>query len=505
MIESKKSKKSKIIPFHPDGEYFFQKGMACYQRGELDKANKYMTRALTFKPNDVEYLCQQAAILSELEQYESSISILKKVVYELDNHLTECYFFMANNYAYLGDFREALEEINTYLTLEPNGVFRNEAWELYRMLKADPEEEGGDESFSFSAHERGRLALEHGRFDEAVQLFQKVIRENPDFLAARNNLSIAYFSIGNSERALDEAWYVLERDPGNIHALCNLGSFYYNLGDGERLKRIKARMDCLYPLSPEQCGKLGSAYLNVGDYEKAYRWLMAAEKKGVRCDQVFWFWKALSAYHTGRLQAARRCWKRTDYFSDKPFHPFTYSKIQDMIFEAGAGSNFMAQDLLRNGIRDEDQAYQLFSLFYLAQMKKEETLAEAAEDGTNAGVKSVAARLLQEIHSGQPNARLQIMREVEWQIGGKKEALKHAELYSFWAVADAMIGSDDYADTSGWAGALLYLWKKEVGMRTSQKKVADSAGTTVYRLRKHIRELAEVLEKRWEESLLTRH
>lgn len=505
MNDSHKTRKTQIVSFYPNGEFFYQRGMAFYRRGELEKANRSIERALTFKPNDVEYLCQHAAILSELEQYESSIDILKKIVHHLDDHLTECYFFMANNYAYLGEFDEALDEISTYLTLEPNGVFRDEARELYRLLQSASDEfsEGAPEYLR--EHERGRLALEHGRFDEAQTHFLRVIAEAPDFLPARNNLSVAFFSMGVTEKAFESAWSVLEQDHGNIHALCNLVSFYHDLGDREQLQAVVRRLDRLSPLLPEHCARLGSAYLYVENYERAYYWLRLAAKRGARCDQVFYYWLALAAVHTGRHELAERSWKRVDYFSRKPFHPFKYGKIQDMLFDARAGEKFMIRDLIKKELWEDNQAYQIFALFYLAHEKDESLLRRVAERGPNALTRSTAAMMLEELSSGRSCGRLQIMREVEGLIGGRKETLKHPELYNFWAVVDAVIDPNHEVDSSGWAGALVYLWRKDTGTSITQKKIAEQAGTTVYRLRKHVRELADALETRWEASFIGTH
>lgn len=492
-------RQGRVIAFRPDGEFFYQKGMTFYQKGDLGRASKYINRALKMKPNDVEYLCQQAAILSELEQYESSIDILKKVVYELDTHMTECYFFMANNYAYLGDYEAAREVIRTYIALEPHGAFAHEARELFKMLTTEADDRDVEEPAYIRNHEKGRMALEHGRFHEAVGLFKEVLRDVPDFLAARNNLSIAYFSMEKAVPAIAEAEHVLEKDPGNVHALCNLAAFYIQLGRREELKQIIGRLDVLYPMLPEHCGKLGSTYLYAGDYEKAYRWLKTAEKRGTREDQVFCFWLALAAFHTGHRDVAAQNWKRVDYFSDKPFHPFTYGKIQDMMFEAEAADNFMVTDLIKKAIWADHPAYQLFSLFYLAASGESELMERVTKEGPNAQIRNIAARFLTERRSSKVNERLQIMRDLESLTGGRKEIIKHPELYSFWSVVDQLLGSEDEPDSNGWAAALFYLWEKECGRHTSQKKVADRAGTTVYRIRKCVRQLSDALNHEWDE------
>jgi tetratricopeptide (TPR) repeat protein len=498
MEERNCTKKAQVIDFHCDSDFFYQKGMSCFQKGDLERASKYMERAIKFRPNDVDYLCQQAEILAELEEYESSIRLLKKVVYELDSKLTDCYFFIANNYAYLGEFQEAIDEVQTYLTLDPNGTYKREAQDLFQMLNLEMKELEEDESAYVTVHERGRLALEHGHFGEAIDFFKQVIEDEPDFLAAQNNLSIAYFSMEDAKQAIATAHLVLEKDPGNIHALCNLTTFYYQLGDKDGLSSVVARLDLIYPLYPEHCGKLGSTYLFIGNYEKAYYWLRIAEKRGARRDQVFYFWMALSSYHCGDEERARQNWRHVDYFSDKPFHPFKYSKIQDMMFEPGAGANFMVKDLIQKEIWEDMKAFQIFSLFYASHHHYRTLIQNVIKSGMNPDIVRIARGLLKEMENGECDASMQIMREVEHLAGGGKETMKHPELYSFWSVVYSFAQVSEQ-DIKGWAAALIYLWKKEFGEPVAQKKIASDAGTTLYRLRKHIQELSIALEKQWDD------
>ena len=50
----------------------------------------------------------------------------------------------------------------------------------------------------------------------------------PDYLAARNNLALAYYYMGLFSKAKETIGEVLEQEPGNLHALCNLAIFYQN-------------------------------------------------------------------------------------------------------------------------------------------------------------------------------------------------------------------------------------------------------------------------------------
>ncbi|CAM3281242.1 tetratricopeptide repeat protein [Sporolactobacillus spathodeae] len=496
-----KHKERRVIPFRPTAEFFYQKGMNWYQRGDLERASKYLDRALKLKPNDVEYLCQQAAIFSELEYYESSIQLLKKVVYKIDSGMTECYFFMANNYAYLGEFEAALEAVQRYLTLEPNGAFADEASELFEMLTEETDEFIDlDESKYVRLHEKGRLALEHGRFDEAVRLFTRVTEDEPDFLAAQNNLTLAYFSLGRTNDALETAEKVLARDPGNIHTLCNLATYFEQMQQNDALRQVTDRLDRLYPMNPDHCGKLGSTYLYIGNDEKAAYWLNQAEQRGAHPDQVFRFWQALAAFHLGDEQGARRKWAQVDYFSNKPYHPFKYGKIQDMLYEKDAAENFMISDLIANELSENNRAYQLFSLFYLSGQGSWEQLDQLQIKGSCPMVRTVAGRLLAEKQSGSPDNGLEIVRYVEKYFGSQKEVLKRPEVYNFWYIIDSLLIRDRQTDCAGWAATLVYLWEKEYGQHCAQKSVAEATGTSVYRIRKHVHELMDALEQQQTEA-----
>lgn len=80
--------------------------------------------------------------------------------------------------------------------------------------------------------------LEEGKFAEAVRIMEKLIKKHPDFMAARNNLALAYYYMGHFDKSVDMIKQVLELEPGNLHALCNLAIFYQHFGDRDNLNEI---------------------------------------------------------------------------------------------------------------------------------------------------------------------------------------------------------------------------------------------------------------------------
>ncbi len=498
MKEKYKTPSSRVINFQPDGDYYFQKGISAYQKGDLQRASKFINRAIVFQPDDVDYLCQQAAIYSEMEEYEASNELLNKVVQDLDPDASECYFFMANNYAYLGRFDEALREVRNYMAMDPDGPFKEESQELYRLINMESSTVFEEDEDYVADHEKGRKALQKGEYDKAIQLFRMVLEEKPEFWAAYNNLAIAYFSSGDHKLAFETIKQILEQDPGNVHALCNLVTFYDDKGETEQLNEVLPLLEGLYPFFPDHRMKLGSTYLFIGQYEKAFHWLMSAEKAGVHSDQPFYFWLALASYHTGRKSFADWAFRKMDFFSKQPFHPFQYGLIKRLLISSDAGKNQLIRSMIREALHDADHhTYQIFSIFYLDFLQDEEAQSELQRF-----INKTDDRLLKKIgetvldpESAEPANRdsLEIIYKLQSYFSEGLPAVNESDIYSWWAMVFDMTQDDQHMDTDGWAAALAYLWLKETGNKTSQKELAGHFQVSVHRLKKHVDYLKRTL------------
>ncbi|MFK4997269.1 hypothetical protein ACI2OX_05695 [Bacillus sp. N9] len=67
--------------------------------------------------------CQLALVLTEAAEYAESNKLLYTVLEDLDKHMTECHYFLANNFAHLGLFSEAYKHARLYLDLDKTGNF----------------------------------------------------------------------------------------------------------------------------------------------------------------------------------------------------------------------------------------------------------------------------------------------------------------------------------------------------------------------------------------------
>lgn len=307
--------KRKVIALKMDATFFFERAVSCLDRLRYDKAIKYFRRALDYEPENPVNHCNLAGILSEVGNYKESNQILKKIVEEVDPTMTECYFYMANNFANMDDFEAAEKAIVQYLENDPEGHFLQESEEMIEMLSYElerlPQIRRIKSREALFDHDQARSLLEEGKFAEAVRILKRLVKKYPDFTAARNNLALAYYYTGQMEKALEAVKDVLSREPGNLHALCNLAIFYQHLGERSKLARLAAALGKTYPLHREHVFKLATTMGIIGEHDAAYRlFKRLARSENAGEDPCFSHYLAVAAYNTGRLQEALRHWQR---------------------------------------------------------------------------------------------------------------------------------------------------------------------------------------------------
>ena len=106
-----------------NANFFFDRAVRSLDRFQYDKALKYFRKAVEYEPDNPVNHCNMAGILSETGDYKASNDVLAHVLEQVDPLMTECYFYMANNYANMEQFEKAEEALVTYLEEDPSGQF----------------------------------------------------------------------------------------------------------------------------------------------------------------------------------------------------------------------------------------------------------------------------------------------------------------------------------------------------------------------------------------------
>ncbi|MCP3761144.1 tetratricopeptide repeat protein [Domibacillus sp. A3M-37] len=366
----RRKQKENVVSFFPTGEFYYKKGMKALEKRELPKAKKYLSRAMDLEPLEPIIACQLAIVETELGHYEQSNGLLHFVLDDLDPHMTECHYFLANNYAHLGSFKEAFRHTQMYLDLDEQGEYKEDAEDLLDLITLDSEEAFDDLSEQddmIEMQEESRYLLESGNFAKAAVHLEETVKKYPDFWAAYNNLALAYFYLGQSEKAHGVLEDVLERNSGNLHAICNKIVFYFYEKKQEPLADLADQLVKIQPLIPDQQFKIGATFALIGRYEDAYRWLKKLQKSGFEGEAGFYYWLSYAAHHTGRPQTARSVWKKVlrDNPEKEGLEPWGSGKDKS---EIERNPEVIVGYL--NGERDEERLFGLF-LLSLASDHKE--------------------------------------------------------------------------------------------------------------------------------------
>ncbi|MBE1554890.1 tetratricopeptide repeat protein [Sporosarcina limicola] len=307
MDKKRKKQDRKVISFIPDGEFYYKKAVQALQRERFGDAHKYLKRATELSPNDPLFLMQYGVLVMEEGRFEEAHELLM-TAYSLDSTEEEIIFYLAEVHAHLGMLRDAKMYAEKYISLDPDGPFADESMEIIDF--AEQEEAFNDDEMPdgevYFLQEKARRLMESGDFKTAVELLESIIVDHPEFWAAYNNLALAYFYIGKTERASELLHEVLNRNKGNIHALCNLAVFYYYEKQEEELESLLELLVKIKPYQFEHRFKLGSTFALVGRHKEAYNWLRSLQKHGFDGDVGFYFWFAHSAYLSGHEGVARK-------------------------------------------------------------------------------------------------------------------------------------------------------------------------------------------------------
>ncbi len=308
-------KRGNVLPISMDAGFFFERAVSSLDRYHYDKALKYFRKAVEYEPNNPVNHCNMAGILSEMGDYEASNAALSVVLKEIDPNMTECYFYMANNYANMDLFEAAEEALVTYLEEDANGQFLTEAEEMMDLLQYELDRPTKLKSIKSMEgvveHDRARELLEEGKFTQAVAILEEIVEKHPDFHAAHNNLALGYYYLGQFDKAMDTIGEVLEKEPGNLHGLCNLAIFYQHAGNGTALVELAARLCQIIPFHQEHVFKLATTMGILGEHEAAFgHFNRLIRNEEMNQDPSLYHYAAVAAYHTQRLSVAKSLWRK---------------------------------------------------------------------------------------------------------------------------------------------------------------------------------------------------
>lgn len=497
-----RKEKGKVVSFLPTGEYYYKRGLEALRRRDLQRAKKYLSRAMDLEPLEPMIACQLAIVETELGNFEQSNGLLHFILDDLDPHMVECHYFLANNYAHLGEFKEAFKHVKEYLEQEESGDFKEDAEDLLDLIALDSEEEFEEmyqQDELITLQEEARYLLESGSFEKAVARLQEVIEKHPDYWSAYNNLALAHFYLGNSDEAYRVLEKVLAENPGNLHALCNKAVFLFY---EKKYTVLKGLMDLLrktYPILPEQQFKLGATLALVGQYEDAYYWLKKLYRKGGGgSEPAFYYWLAHSAYYSGRMEAAENAWNQLLKLNPEKAgqEPWSDTKASSIYEEYQPAA-------IVNRLNSQQEEERLFGIFLLSLT---EDRKEVMKQPGFCDIESLAFR--EKIYLAdvlgvtvdeklKEEANIRLAHETALALYSKLQSLstEEAGLFLLWFSVFSELADDHIhlKNSRAFAAATEYVWRKLRGENNSQADLAKEYGISPSTLQKYVKLVREHL------------
>ncbi|KGR82824.1 tetratricopeptide repeat protein [Lysinibacillus odysseyi] len=491
-------KRNNVVSFIPNGDYYYQKALTALERDQTDKAYKYIKRAAELSPDDGLILMQYGVLEMELQNFEHAYELIHSA-YHLDQNEPEIVFMLAEVSGCVGMIHDAQKYALKYLEMEPEGMYSVEAQEILDFVEFEKDVlENLDESDSekMVGQEKARRLMENGDFNKAIEVLEELIERFPDAWAAYNNLSLAYFYIGEAEEARALLRHVLRENHGNLHALCNLAVFAYYEKNEEELSSLLAILAKIQPYEWDNRYKLGATLALIGQYEQAYKWLRSMSKRGYEGDPGFYFWLAQSAYFSGHEEAAKQAWAYLVKMdpTKEGFEPW-----QD-----GAGKSTSlenSREIIIDKINSRFTSDRLFGFFLLKRSAhKQEIIAHPKwidVANYNEVEKLCLAYALGHEFSKNAKGQLSILRgmEVAEVVAEKYGVIQHesAHVLQLWFALFELAVQADYPfrNVKALAASVDYMFHSAMDEKVTKKQFTEKYGISAATLTKYSDELVD--------------
>lgn len=307
------AKLDKVIPFIPEGDFYFTKGVEAFQKRKFDIAMKWLKKAVEASPDDAVYQCQLSIIYTEIGSFHEANQILTKVLAANGEQYIDCFYLIANNYAHLGLLQDAKKYTETYLEKAPDGDFKEEAENLLAVL--DIGEEDSDDDWLYEEEdelliyqETAFYHLERQEWEQAIVLLEEMMAVFPEHTAAQHEYSFALFFSGEKEEAvrLEKQW--LEKEPQSLFGQTNLAVFYYEQQQMDLFQKHIESIKNVFPIHEQQKLKIATTLARTGFYDEAYQRFLLLNKSQLKGHVSYYLWFSTAAYQAGDLTRALSIW-----------------------------------------------------------------------------------------------------------------------------------------------------------------------------------------------------
>ncbi|NJR40437.1 MAG: tetratricopeptide repeat protein [Leptolyngbyaceae cyanobacterium CSU_1_4] len=160
-------------------------------------------------------------------------------------------------------------------------------------------------------HELAQLHMAAGDLEAGQEVSEQLLQIHPNYLPARNNLSLIMALKGNWEAAIATAHSVLEADSNNAHALSNLARYQYLGGHVDLALQTVTRLKAISSDKPDVWQKQAEALSFLGDYPGILEIFHQAEAMSeAALPPLLYHLAAVATLRLGRERQAREYWQK---------------------------------------------------------------------------------------------------------------------------------------------------------------------------------------------------
>jgi len=505
-LEKKQQKeKNNIVSFIPDGEYYFNKAIKALERDQLDRAYKYMKRAAELSPDDAHVLMHYGLLELNAQNFEKAYELIH-TAYCLEPDEPEHVYYLAEVSGYLGLMNDAKKYAEKYLELDPDGLYALEAKEIIDFVHFEQNEidDLDEETYEqFLLQEKARRLMEKSQFHEAIELLENMIDQYPELWSAYNNLSLAYFYVGDLEQSKAILRHVLRENPGNLHALCNLTIIAYYEKDEAFLRYLVEVLKKIYPFDFDSRYKLGATLALIGEYDLAYKWLHSMTKRMAPNDSGFYFWLSQAAYFSNHVKEAERAWEMLVQIdpSKTGMEPWKHIKKKEASEFPTLEQN---RDYIIKKISSDYPAHRMFGFFLLSKSAfKQEIISHpklidlSKYNGLEKLCLAYALNHEFNVNNKLEKIFIRLISVAEELFDGIEAlTLEKQHLFQMWFVLSerAFLSGYEFKNVKALAAAVEYMYFSTISSdRVTKKQFAEKHGITVATLTKYMDQLLEFL------------
>jgi len=196
---------------------YFYRGQAKTELGDYSEAIKDFTKVIQLEPENVDAYNFRGIAYGTFKKYEESMKDFDRAL-ELDPDNDLIWSNRGFTLMEQGLYKEALENYKKALSLEPTNrkALANRVIAEQKLFESIYQDAGESLERGTDNYNTGVAFAENKEFDKAIEYFTKAIENNPEYTKAYHNRAVAYYSIGNLEKAWEDVRKVLELG-GDVH------------------------------------------------------------------------------------------------------------------------------------------------------------------------------------------------------------------------------------------------------------------------------------------------